>query len=397
MEKSTEIIGAALPLPDAYGSISMPVYNTVAYEFGNFDTMADAFCGRSQMPDYSRVTNPTVTFFEKQISNLTGADNVVALNSGMAAICGIMMATAAAGKSVVTSRHMFGNTFLLLTRTLQRFDVGCQLLDLTNPREVEENIPDNACCIFLESVTNPQLEIADVRLLSAIAHEHGIPLIVDTTMIPFTLYNGRSLGIDFEIVSSTKYVSGGATSVGGLIIDYGNFPEISERVKSDVLFNLGAYMTPHAAYMQLLGLENLEVRYTRQQQSALKVAEGLKNNPGVKRVNYPGLSDSPYHRLATDLYGGYGAMLTIELADEQACRKFINALKLVRRATNLFDNKTLAIHPYSTIFGPLPERQRLEMDVRPGVIRLSIGLEAPEDILNDLNQAIEAANADSHE
>lgn len=389
MEKITKIIGARFQRPDAYGSISMPVYNAVAFEFENSDEMEKAFTGQSDSPDYSRVTNPTVTFFENQIKMLTGASAVLAVNSGMAAICGIAMATAAAGTSVVTSKHVFGNTYLLFNRTLRRFGVETCLLDLTDIKEVEEKWPDNACCIFLESVTNPQLEVADIRELARVAHSHGVPLIVDSTILPFTNYDGKALGIDFEIVSSTKYVSGGATSVGGLIIDYGHFPEISTRIKSDILFNLGAYMTPHAAYMQTLGLETMELRYARQESSALELALALRELPEVVAVNYLGLSDNPFHKTADELYHSYGAVLTIELADEEACKRFINRLKLVRRATNLFDNKTLAIHPYSTIFGTIDVAERVQMDIKPTVIRLSVGLEDPQDLFEDLRQAIQ--------
>lgn len=389
MKQISKIISAKLPRRDAYGSISMPVYNTVAYEFENSDVMADSFCGRSSDPDYSRVTNPTVIFFQDQVKAITGAKKVVALNSGMAAICGTIMSVAEAGKTVVGSNHLFGNTWLLLTRTLARFGVKTAMLPLTDPEIVKKEFPEDACCIFLESVTNPQLEVADIRALAEIAHSKGIPLIVDTTVVPFTRYNGKELGIDFEVVSSTKYVSGGATSVGGIIIDYGNFPEITERIHNDVLFNLGAYMTPQVAYMHLLGLELLDIRYARQEGSALKVAEMLKTVPGVKLVRFPGLPDDPAHDLAKELYNGYGAMITIELEDEAHCRRMIDNIQMVRRATNLFDNKSLAIHPYSTIFGPLTVEERKEMDVLPNLIRLSIGLEDPEDIFNDLKQAIE--------
>lgn len=391
MKKSTSILTRRFQRPDAYGAISMPVYNAVAYEFEDADRMAETFCGRTDDPDYSRVTNPTVTFLEKQVKELTGATDVMALNSGMAAICGALMATAEAGKTVVTSKHMFGNTFLLLDSTLRRFGVKSLLLDLTDPAHVEREWPSDACCIFLETVTNPQLEVADVRELARIAHAHGVPLIADSTMVPFTLYEGRGLGFDLEVVSSTKYMTGGATCLGGLIIDYGNFPEISRRIKTDILFNLGAYMTPHAAYMHLLGLETLEVRYARQEATALYLAEKLSECDAIKAVNYPGLKDNPYHPLITELYGGSGAMLTIELDGEEACKRFINALQVVRRATNLFDNKSLAIHPFSTIFGPLPREQRLAMDVRPGVIRLSCGLEDPDDLLDDIVNAAKEA------
>lgn len=366
----------------------MPVYNTVSYEFPDSRSMADAFTGRSDDPDYSRVTNPTVIQLQEQVRMLTGASRVLALNSGMAAISGLLLSVASAGKSVVASNHLFGNTWLLLTRTLPRFAVRPVMLPLSDPDEVERQFPDDACCLFLESVTNPQMEVADIRRLAEVAHRHGVPLVVDTTIVPFTLSNARELGVDFEVVSSTKYVSGGATCLGGLIMDYGNFPEVTERIFSDVLFNFGSYMTPQAAYMHLLGLETLEVRYRRQERSALEVARFLQSLPGVVKVRYPGLESDEAHEATMSQYGGTGAMLTVELASEAACRGMIDRLKVFRRATNLFDNKSLAIHPHSTIFGTISEEKRREMEVSPNVVRLSIGLEAPEDLCEDLRQAL---------
>ena len=208
-------------------------------------------------------------------------------------------------------------------------------------------------------------------------------------MIPFTQFDGRGLGLDFQVVSTTKYVSGGATSLGGVIIDYGGFPEISTLIKKDSVFNFGGYMTPHAAYMQTLGLETLQVRYERQAASALKLARMLEKTPGVVAVGYPGLESHPQHTLFQEQYGeAAGAMLTFDLESEEACKRFINSLKLIHRATNLFDNRTLAIHPASTIFGPLTQEQRDAMDVKPTTIRLSVGLEDPDDLYADLKQAI---------
>ena len=204
-----------------------------------------------------------------------------------------------------------------------------------------------------------------------------------------TLTVNLALGVDVEVVSSTKYVSGGGTSLGGLVIDYGTFPEINKRVKYELLFNLGAYMTPQAAYMQTLGLETLDVRYHRQAENALKIAKELKYVDGIKLVNYIGLANNPYHALAQLQFGETaGAMLTIDLESKDACFRFLNRLKLIHRATNLFDNRTLAIHPASTIFGNFNEQQLEEMDVRQTTIRLSIGLEDIEDILADIEQAL---------
>ncbi|MDE6227599.1 MAG: PLP-dependent aspartate aminotransferase family protein [Muribaculaceae bacterium] len=394
MKETTKAIHTPYQRRDAYDALQMPVYHTMAFEFDNADVMADAFCGRTNAPDYSRVLNPTVTHFEEIIASLAGAKEVSAFTSGMAAISAMLLSTVRAGQNVVSSRHMFGNTYLLITNTLRRFGVEARLTDLTDAHLVEQAVDENTACIFLESVTNPQTEVVDVRELARIAKEHNIPLIADTTMIPFTQFDGEALGLDFQVVSSTKYISGGATSLGGVIIDYGHFPEISRLIKKDAVFNLGGYMTPHAAYMQTLGLETLQVRYDRQADSALKIARMLEKVPGVVEVGYPGLDSHPYHDLFKEFYGEKaGAMVTFDLPSEEACYRFINALKMVHRATNLFDNRSLAIHPASTIFGPLTPEEREAMDVKPTTIRLSIGLEDPEDIFEDLNQAIAAATA----
>ncbi|MBD5298800.1 MAG: PLP-dependent transferase [Bacteroides sp.] len=394
MKKETKAIHTPYRRRDAFDALQMPVYNALAFEFDNADIMADAFCGRIDAPDYSRVLNPSVTHFEDRIAAVTGAKEVSAFSSGMAAISAMLMSTAEAGKNIVSSRHMFGNTYLLITSTLKRLGVEARLCDLTDPSQVEKLVDKDTCCIYLETVTNPQMEVADVRELARIARAHGIPLIADTTVVPFTQFDAEAIGIDFQVVSTTKYVSGGATSLGGVIIDYGHFPEISTRIKKEMVFNLGAYMNPQVAYMQTLGLETLQVRYERQADSALKIAGKLKNTPGVRKVGYPGLPDDPGHELFKELYGDrFGAMITFDLEDGEACKKFINALQLVHRATNLFDNRSLAIHPASTIFGPLTPETRREMDVLDTTIRLSVGLEDPDDIYNDIAQAIEVATS----
>lgn len=390
MKKQTKALHTRFQSKDAYNSLSMPVYHTAAYEFDNADVMADAFCGRSDAPDYSRVTNPTVTYFENKVKELAGASHVIAFASGMAAICNTFMAVAAAGKNIVTSRHMFGNTFALADTTLRRFGVDTKLCDLTNLEEVAQAVDDNTCCIYLEIVTNPQMEVADLKGLAKIARSKGIPLIADTTMIPFTEFSSSALGVDIEIVSSTKYLSGGATSIGGLVIDYGTCNGFGKRMKTEMLLNLGAYMTPHVAYMQTVGLETLDARYRIQADTACRLAHMLRTLSSIKYVNYIGLEDNPFYELARKQFGPTsGAMITIDLQDKEACFRFINRLKLIRRATNLFDNKSLAIHPASTIFGTFTDEQRAAMDVLDTTIRLSIGLEDADDLFEDIKQALD--------
>ena len=386
MNKQTIAINNPYVRPDVYGALAVPVYNNVAFEFEDAAEMADAFCNRIKAPDYARVENPTVTNFEQRVKALTGADHVTAFNSGMAAISNTLLAVSEQGKNIVSSHHLFGNTLALISTTLKRFGVEPRLRDLTNLEAVAEAIDEQTCAVFLEVVTNPQLEVANLKAIAEIAHRKGIPVIADSTVIPFTETNLKALGVDIEVVSSTKYLSGGGTSLGGLVIDYGTFPDINKRVKYELLFNLGAYMTPQAAYMQTLGLETLDVRYQRQAGNALWLAQELSK---VVKVNYVGLDSNPYHALAQQQFGPTaGAMFTIDLESKEACFRFLNRLKLVHRATNLFDSRTLAIHPASTIFGNFPEAQLKEMDVRQTTIRLSIGLEDKEDIFADIKQAL---------
>ncbi|MGM9802784.1 MAG: trans-sulfuration enzyme family protein [Muribaculaceae bacterium] len=390
MKLQTKAIDTPFPKKDAYGSLAMPVYHTCAYEFATAAQMSDAFTGVVLEPDYSRVMNPTVTYFEDKVKSITGAANVFAFSSGMQAITNALLSVAEAGKTIVTSPHLFGNSFSLITKTLARFGVRSKIVDLTNLEAVEAAMDDDSVCLlYLEIITNPQMEVADLKALSRCCKRHGVPLVADTTMIPFTEFRAGDLGVDIEVVSSTKYISGGATSLGGLVIDYGTFPEVNKRIRFELLFNVGGYMTPHAAYMQTLGLETLAARYCVQQKNTLTVAHALRELPQIQRVNYLGFDDNKYHKLAQSQFGSTsGCMLTIDLESEQACYRFIDSLKLVRRATNLFDNKTLAIHPYSTIFGGFTPQEKAAMDVLPTTIRISVGLEDTDDIIEDIKQAL---------
>ncbi|MBP5372049.1 MAG: PLP-dependent transferase [Bacteroidales bacterium] len=392
MEKQTKTIRTSQKISDAYGALNMPVYNSAAYSFPSAKAMADAFVGRTDSPTYSRVSNPTVAYFEERVAQLSGAKHVFAFNSGMAAISCTLFALAASGKNIVTSAHLFGNTVSLLTNTLGRFGVETRFVDLLDSEAVANAIDDNTACVFLEIITNPQLEVVDIQSLSSITKKRNIPLVADTTIIPFTQFSAEALGVDIEVLSSTKYISGGATTLGGLVLDYGNFPQLYRYMKFELLYNIGSYMTPQVAFMQTLGLETLDMRYRTQANNALELARRLKQVPKIIDVNYVGLSDNVFHTLAKAQFGGtFGAMLTIDLEDKQHAFAFIDNLKLISRATNLFDSKSLAIHPASTIFGAFAGSQRRAMNVRDNTVRLSIGLEDVKDLYNDIVQAVKGS------
>ena len=412
----TDILTTAYAKPDAYGSLAMPVYYTAAYEFPSAKAMSDAFCGRSMEHSYSRISNPTVQHLERRVRHFTGALSVTALNTGMAAINNTLIAVAKQGTNIVTSAHLFGNTYSFLHTTLAQFGVEVRDADLTDLEATERLMDENTCALFLEIITNPQMEVADLGALSELAHRHSVPVIADTTIVPFTVFHAKDFGVDIEVISSTKYISGGATGLGGLIIDYGTFdwstsPNInlawrskrigdkvafSARLKTEILTNMGALMTPQVAYMQNLGLETLQLRFQRQASSALWLARQLQNVEDIKNVNYTGLDDNPYFEISRRQFGDLpGAMLTIDLADKGQCYRFMDALKVIRRATNLFDNKSLAIHPSSTIFGLFNDVQKQAMDVRDTTVRLSIGLEDKEDLLADIVQAVKASQVEN--
>lgn len=401
----TKILGLPFPKPDIYGSLSMPVYHALAYEFATAEEMEAAFCGRTAEHTYSRVTNPTVQYFEERVKAATSAYGVTALNSGMAAISNTFFTLAGTGSNVVTSRYLFGNTYSFFVNTLSAFGVEVRFCDLTNPEDIAACIDANTCAVYLEVITNPQMEVADLKIVADVAHERNVPLIADTTLIPFTCFRSADFGVDIDVISSTKYISGGGSSLGGLIIDHGlfdwshspnlkPFSDVSAsaflfRLRKEIHRNLGAYMTPEVAYMQLLGLETLQVRYERQAGNCRELAKRLQPLPEVQSVNYTGLPGNPFYAVSRRQFGDLpGAMLTFDLESKEQCYTFLNRLKLIRRATNLFENRSLIIHPASTIYGTFTPEQRADMGIKETTLRLSVGLESVDDLLGDIRQAL---------
>ena len=409
MKYETKILTTPYQRPDAYGALNMPVYYTSAFEFPSAKAMSDAFCGRSPMPSYSRIANPTTTYLEERVRQLTGAVSVTALNTGMAAIAYALTAVSAAGLNIVASKHLFGNSVSLLRDTLGGLGVETRFADFTHLEEVERLIDENTCALFFEIITNPQLFVADIQALAAIAHRKGVPLIADSTIVPFSSFHASRFGVDIEVVSSTKYISGGGTGLGGLLIDYGTFDWLQSptsallqrvkkvgkrlaftaRVKTELITNLGSLMTPQAAYMETLGLDTLDIRYRRQSMTTLWLARQCQQLSAIQHVNYTGLEDNPFYELSCRQFGSLpGAVFTIDLISKEAAFAFIDKLKVIRRATNLFDRKSLAIHPASTIFGLFTREQCEEMGVRDTTVRISVGLEDGEDLLEDIRQAL---------
>ncbi len=403
----TKILHAKFSKEDPHGSLHAPLYENVAFEFKNAEELELAFQGKKPSHMYSRISNPTIEHFEQRIKAVTGAVGVLALASGMAAISNSVLTVAKAQDNIITSKHLFGNTYSLFQQTLKDWGLETRYADLTKPETIPGLIDGKTRAIFLETITNPQLEVADLRALSKIAKERNILLIVDTTTTPPYLFPAKEFGVDIEVLSSTKWISGGATSVGGLIIDHGLYDwKKNEKLRSDavklgpftfinrlrreVYRNIGACLAPHNAYLQSLGLETLPLRIDAACANTLKIAEFLRSSSWVKTVNYPGLKESPFYAIARAQFAGKpGAILTFDLASKEQCFKFMNRLQWIRRATNLHDNRTLILHPASTIFCEYEPALKEEMGVRETSIRLAVGIEDSRDLIADLEQASE--------
>lgn len=405
---TTRAIHAKPLKEDVHHSLHFPIYDSVAFEFETAEELEKAFLGKKPGHMYSRITNPTVENYEQKIKNITDSFGVVALSSGMAAISNLIITIAGNGDNLITTKYLFGNTYSLFEKTLKPWGLEVQYTDLTDLNKVESLINNKTRAIFLETITNPQLEVADIKALSQIAKKKNILLIVDTTITPPYLFDSKKFGVDVEMLSSTKYISGGATSVGGLIIDNGSFdweqnPKLSAdakkygpftlitKLKRESYRNLGACLSPHNAYLQSLGLETLALRADKSCANTLEIAKYLQTHKKVKSVNYPGLGNSPYYKIAKKQFGkNPGALLTFDLDSKEQCFKLMNQLKMIRRATNLNDNKTLILHPASTIFCEYNPELKKEMGVRETMIRLAVGIEDIEDLIKDFEQAFGA-------
>lgn len=391
---------------DPYGALNFPVYDGAAFEFEDSDAIENVFNGTTPGFTYTRVGNPTVDFFERKLKNISKAKYALAFASGMAAISNTIMTIASAGDNIVSSKYLFGHTYSLFAKTFAGFGVEVKSVDFCDLESVRAAIDKNTRALFFETITNPQLEIADIAALRAIANEYNILLIADTTMTPPYLSDGEALGLDLEVISTTKFISGGATSVGGAVLDYGRYdwaknPSLKEwsdkfgggaffnRLKKEVFRNLGAAISPHNAYLQSLGLETMALRADKCCTNTLALAKWLEENPKVVGVNYPGLEGNKFFALGKAQYKYPSSVLTFDLGSKESCFVFMNNLKIARRSTNLCDNKTLVIHPHSTIYSEYSEGQKADMKVTNGVIRVSVGIEDIEDLIEDFSKALE--------
>ena len=407
------------PVTDAR---AVPIYLTSSYVFHNSQHAADRFGLKDAGNIYGRLTNPTEDVFEKRIAALEGGVAALAVGSGAAALAYAFQALAHAGDHIVAAKNIYGGTYNLLAHTLVDYGVETTFVDPLKPEEFEAAIKENTKALYIEALGNPNSEVTDIEAVAEIAHKHNIPLLIDNTFGTPYLLRPLEHGADIVIHSATKFIGGHGTSIGGVIVDggkfdwkaSGKFPQLTEpnpsyhgvsftkdvgaaafvtKIRALLLRDTGATLSPVHAFIFLQGLETLSLRVERHVQNALKVVEYLKNHPAVEKVNHPSVSDDPEQQELYKKYfpNGGGSIFTFEIkGDAQKAKDFIDHLELFSLLANVADVKSLAIHPASTTHSECNEAELLDQGIKPNTIRLSIGTENIDDIIEDLDEAFKA-------
>ncbi len=365
---------------------SMPIFATSSYVFKNAEEAALRFTGQKPGNIYSRFTNPTVNAFQERLAYMEGGERCLAFASGMAAILAVGMGLLKSGDHVVCSRGVFGNTILLFQNYFGKFGVETDFVDLIDTADWEAAIKPNTRFLFLETPSNPLIEIADIELLATIAHKHGCLLIVDNCFCTPVLQKPFTLGADIVVHSATKYIDGQGRCIGGAVIA-GN--ELIEKFIYPYLRTGGATMSPFNAWVFLSGLETLAVRMKAHCDSAFELAKWLAQCPSVSKIHYPGLPTHPQHELAKRQQSHFGGIVSFEVqgGKEQAW-KLIDATEMISITANLGDVKTTITHPATTTHGRLAPEVRELAGIKDGLVRISVGLENLEDIKRDLARGL---------
>ena len=405
------------PVTDAR---AVPIYQTSSYVFHNSKHAADRFGLKDAGNIYGRLTNPTVDIFEQRVAALEGGVAALATASGAAAVTYAIQNVALAGDHIVAAKNIYGGTYNLLAHTLVDYGVETTFVDPLKPEEFEAAIKEHTKPLYIEALGNTNSEVTDIEAVAEIAHKHNIPLLIDNTFGTPYLLRPLEHGADIVINSATKFIGGHGTSIGGVIVDggkfdwkaSGKFPQLTEpnpsyhgisfvdaagpaafvtRIRAILLRDTGATLSPLHAFIFLQGLETLSLRVERHVENALKVVEFLNRHPKVKKVNHPSLPEHPDHALYNRYFPhGGSSIFTIEVQGGQTeAHKFIDSLEIFSLLANVADVKSLVIHPASTTHSQLNEQELKEQEIYPGTVRLSIGTEHIDDLLADLEQALD--------
>lgn len=408
------------PVTDARAT---PIYLSTSYVFDSCDDAADRFALKTQGNIYSRLTNTTTDVFERRLAALEGGSAALALASGAAAIAYTIHNLAVSGDHIVSATTIYGGTYNFFDHTLKSFGVDCTFVDPTQDDPVkafEAAIRDNTKCVFLETIGNPNANLIDIDAVAEMAHRHGVPLVVDNTFATPYLFRPLEHGADIVVESCTKFIGGHGLTLGGAIVEdgrfdwegSGRFPHMVDpdpsyhgvsfvrdcagapfctRVRALILRDMGACLSPLHSFAFIQGLETLSLRVERHVYNAQRVVEFLSRHPKVQRVNHPMLPDHPDHALYERYFpNGAGSIFTFEtVGGREGAKRFADGLRLFSLLANVADMKSLVIHPASTTHSQMTEEQLMECGIRPSTIRLSIGCEHIDDILADLDQALQ--------
>lgn len=392
-----------------YGATVVPVYQTVSYTYQTAQELADVFGGKTPGYIYTRIANPTATALETRLTELEEGIGCITTSSGMAAIASVAIGLTRSGDEIVAAMGIFGGTISLFQNVLQKFGIQTTFVDIADPNNVKKAINRRTKLIFVETIGNPRMDVPDIPTLSEIAREANIPLIVDNTVTTPALFQPGRFGADIVVHSTSKFINGHGTAIGGAIIDTGNYnwrkspfediKQLADRLgqlaflaylRNLIYRDLGGCPAPMNSFLMLQGLETLPGRIIKHCENAKKLAEFLKAHPRVSWVNYPGLNCNIFRERVVKLFDGHGgALLAFGLGDKRKTFRFIDSLKLAKNLANLGDVRTLVIHPGSTIFHEFTSGEKKEMGVSEDMVRVSVGIEDFEDIQADFEQAIE--------
>lgn len=405
--------------PDpATGSRAVPIYQTTSYVFRDADHAANLFALKEFGNIYTRIMNPTTDVFEQRVAALEGGVGALAFASGQSAITFSILNIAGVGDEIVSAASLYGGTYNLFSTTLPKLGVTVKFVDPSDPENFRKAVTPRTKAFYAEIIGNPKMDVPDLAAIASIAHEAGVPLIVDNTFATPYLSRPFEFGADIVVHSATKFIGGHGTSIGGIVVDSGQFnwangkfPEFTEpdpsyhgvkyvealgnlayiiKLRVQLLRDIGACLSPFNAFLFLQGLETLPLRLKKHSDNALAIAKFLEQHPLVTWVSYPGLPTHPSHENARKyLQNGFGAILTFGIkGGAEAGRKFINSLKIFSLLANVGDAKSLVIHPASTTHQQLTEDQQVASGVTPELVRLSVGIEDVQDLIEDLEQAL---------
>lgn len=412
MKLDTQAVHGGFAGDPATGATAVPIYQTSAYAYPTAEELRDVFDSRAPGYIYTRLANPTSYALEQRLAGLEGGIGCIATSSGMAAISAVMMGLLRAGDEILSAAGVFGGTVSLFQNTLGRFGIKTTFADVAETAQFAAAINENTKVIFIETIGNPRMDVPDIPAIAQLAHERNIPLVVDSTLTTPALVRPAQYGADIVIHSTTKFINGHGTALGGAIIDTGKYRwadgifedlrQLAKRARQMAFLahlrnliwrDLGGCPAPLNSFLMLQGLESLGPRMQRHCENAEKLAAYLQGHPKVAWVNYPALPGSRFHGRVQELFGGRaGGVLSFGLGDRQQAFRFINALRLAKNLANIGDAKTLVIHPASTIFHEYDAEQRARMGVPEELIRVSVGMEDFDDIRNDFENAIERSH-----